>query len=178
MNRHAALPDVAWYLVQCKPRQDARALEHLQRQGFECFCPFFQAQVLRGGKVRPVRQLLFPGYLFLRMHLDDSWLSLRSTRGVSRVVSFCGMPCRVDDGIVEHLALRCEQAPAATAFTPGERVQVRLGPFADMEAIFLSMDGEERVMLLLNLLNREQQVPVRLADIQAVRDRRTDIPIL
>jgi hypothetical protein len=26
-----------WYLVQCRARQDERALEHLQRQGFECY---------------------------------------------------------------------------------------------------------------------------------------------
>ena len=52
-----------------------------------------------------------------------------------------------------------EAAPAAT-FTPGERVQVSGGSFSDIEAIFVSSDGEERSVILLNLLQREQKVRV------------------
>ncbi len=31
--------DVRWYLIQTKPRQEARAEEHLRRQQFECYRP-------------------------------------------------------------------------------------------------------------------------------------------
>nr|MBF0682011.1 transcription/translation regulatory transformer protein RfaH [Pseudomonas sp.] len=61
--------------------------------------------------------------------------------------------------------------PSERVLAPGDRVQIRLGEFADMEAIFVSMDGEERVMLLLSLLNREQQIQVGLASIRPAQGR-------
>lgn len=177
MNRHAEIPAKAWYLLQCKSRQDGRALEHLLRQGFECFAPTLTAQTIRAGKLREIEQPLFPGYLFIRMGETDSWLSLRSTRGVNRVVAFCGQPCRVQDLIIDQLRERCAGVPAVPVFKPGDPVQVKIGDYNDVDAIFLSMDGEDRVMLLLNLLNREQQIQVRLASIQPVRQDAT-VPLL
>ncbi|MGM3388643.1 transcription/translation regulatory transformer protein RfaH [Stutzerimonas stutzeri] len=168
VDRHTERPDGSWYLLQCKPRQDSRALEHLRRQGFDCFAPTFRAQSLRAGRLREVEQPLFPGYLFIRMGEVDNWLPLRSTRGVNRVVAFCGQPCRVQERIVEQLKTRCATTEQPPLLNPGDQVQVRIGAYADLDAIFLSMDGEERVMLLLNILNREQQVQVSLANVQPV----------
>lgn len=166
MDSEKGLPAKRWYLLQCKPRQDARALDHLERQGFECYAPVSRVESISTGKLRVKEQRLFPGYVFIRIDADDSWLALRSTRGVSRVVGFCGQPCQVDDVIVEHLKRRCATADVRHAFTSGDRVHVQLGEFADMEAIFLSMDGEERVMLLLNVLNRQHRVHVPLTHVQ------------
>ncbi len=159
-------PAKLWYLLQCKPRQDARALEHLERQGFECYAPVCSVQTVSSGKLRIKEQPLFPGYVFIRMGEEDSWLALRSTRGVNRVVAFCGQPCQVQDSIIDHLKHRCATADMQRKLSPGARVNVQIGEFADMEAIFLSMDGGERVMLLLNVLNRQQRVQVRLAHVQ------------
>lgn len=168
MESETGLPAKFWYLLQCKPRQDARALEHLERQGFECYAPVYQVQAISTGKLRIKEQPLFPGYVFIRMGIEDSWLALRSTRGVNRVVAFCGQPCQVQDAIIDHLQRRCAIAGAQRVLSPGDRVNIQIGEFADMEAIFLSMDGEERVMLLLSVLNRQQRVQVRLAHIQPV----------
>lgn len=169
VNRQTELPAKAWYLLQCKPRQDARAQEHLGRQGFECFAPMISVESIRAGKLKQQLQPLFPGYIFICMGAEESWLSLRSTRGVHRVVAFCGQPCQVRDSIVDHLKQRCAAITHAPALSPGDRVQIRVGEFAEMEAIFLAMDGQERVMLLLNLLNREQQIQVGLAAVQPVQ---------
>ena len=165
MDRQAESPAKAWYLVQCKSRQDGRALEHLQRQNFECFAPTRAVQSICAGKLRELEQPLFPGYLFIRMGEGDSWLSLRSTRGVNRVVAFCGQPCCVQDSIIDQLRQRCGGTPAVAAFKPGDAVQVKIGEDSEVDAIFLSMDGDERVMLLLKILNREHQIQVRLASI-------------
>lgn len=169
VNRQTELPTSGWYLLQCKARQDARALEHLDRQGFECFAPTITRETIRAGQLRQLQQPLFPGYVFIRMGADESWLSLRSTRGVNRVVAFCGQPCLVRDSIIDHLKMRCAAMTHTPALTPGDRVQIKVGAFADMEAIFLSMDGEERVMLLLSFLNREQRIQVGLASVQPVQ---------
>ncbi|MCQ4297527.1 transcription/translation regulatory transformer protein RfaH [Pseudomonas stutzeri] len=152
-----------WYLIQTKPRQEARAEEHLLRQQFECYRPVKAPSPLRGLQSAKTGEALFPGYLFIRLDcIHDNWYPIRSTRGVSRVVSFGGQPTPVRDELIEQLRQRLalsEGAPAPT-FTPGERVQVSGGSFSDIEAIFVSSDGEERSVILLNLLQREQKVRV------------------
>ncbi|UCJ14917.1 transcription/translation regulatory transformer protein RfaH [Pseudomonas sp. MM211] len=169
MSIDVKISDVAWYLIQCKPRHDDKAWEHLNRQGFECFCPHTRTQVIKAGKLVQITQPLFPGYLFLHMEKQGNWAKLRSTRGVSRVVAFCGTPCRIDDAIIEKLKARSLQRVQEKALTAGDRVHISSGPLADMDAIFLAMDGEQRVMLLLRLLNRERRINVPLSQLSILQ---------
>ncbi len=37
----------AWYLVQCKPREDRRAVDNLRNQGFASFAPTCVVERLR-----------------------------------------------------------------------------------------------------------------------------------
>jgi|SRR5580700_5076848 hypothetical protein len=55
-----------WYLVQCRARQDDRALEHLERQGFECYRPLYERERIWRGRKQLASAALFPGYLFIR----------------------------------------------------------------------------------------------------------------
>lgn len=170
MTAKKDLPAPAWYLIQTRPRQEIRARENLERQAFHCFLPLFSARRTASVNAsRPVDQPFFPGYLFIRLAADDNWNLLRSTRGVSRVVSFCNTPCRVDDTLIEQIRVRCAGHEKPCRFEPGDAVRIQVGPYADMEAIFLARDGQERVVLLLNLLNRQQRLHVDLGHVQPVR---------
>ncbi|WPP00342.1 transcription/translation regulatory transformer protein RfaH [Pseudomonas sp. HR96] len=147
-----------WYLIQTKPRQEARAQEHLERQQFECFRPLRSAPLDAGRNRRLHEEELFPGYLFIRMDEEHSWYPIRSTRGVCRVVAFGGQPCPVQDALIEQIRQRLAQpAPPDLRFVQGEHVLVRTGD-SEVQAIFLCEDGEERAVILLNLLQREQRV--------------------
>ncbi|MGY2327016.1 transcription/translation regulatory transformer protein RfaH [Pseudomonas sp. SDT2931_S440] len=159
----------AWYLVQCKSRQDERAEEHLQRQGYTCFRSTYKRERLLKGQRRTTRESLFPGYLFIQMSQQDSWSSLRSTRGVSRVVAFGAHPLPISDTLVDELQERDHQAVVSALLQPGESVRINEGPFAELEAVFLAMDGEERVVLLMNFLQREQRINLPLAEISRVQ---------
>lgn len=147
-----------WYLIQTKPRQEARAEENLRRQNFDCYRP----QKQRGASDGKAEEPLFPGYLFIRLDRQlDNWYPIRSTRGVARVVSFGGEPTPIRDELIEQLRQRLAVSAVETPqFQPGERVQLRGGSFHDLEAIFISADGDERSVILLNLLQREQKVRV------------------
>ncbi|MEL7559443.1 transcription/translation regulatory transformer protein RfaH [Stutzerimonas chloritidismutans] len=145
-----------WYLIQTKPRQESRAEDNLRRQHFECYQPI--KPCTGNGKTD---EALFPGYLFIRLDRQlDNWYPIRSTRGVARVVSFGSEPTPVRDELIEQLRQRLASAPQAPQFAPGEKVQVHGGSFMDLEAIFVSADGEKRSVILLNLLQREQKVRV------------------
>lgn len=159
----------SWYLLQCKPRQDERAQINLLRQNYTIFCPKIVSRRVVNGRSLQTVEPLFPGYLFIQLSRDDKWAPLRSTRGVSRIVDFNHGPAIVPDDVVEHLRTRClksSEVHTAQQFRPGETLQITRGPLSTLEGIFLTMLGDERVMILLHFLNREQPVRIPLTDIQ------------
>jgi transcriptional antiterminator RfaH len=159
---------VRWYLIHCKPRQDERALENLERQEFECFRPTRRVDKVLSGRRREVVESLFPSYLFI--HLDsvnDNWRPVCSTRGVNRIVRFNEQPTPVADSLIENIRRRVEAAPVKeTYLKPGDRVVVSDGGFANVEAIFVSDDGDERVMLLLNILRSQHVLSFPLGSVR------------
>lgn len=154
----------AWYLVHCKSRQDERAEEHLLRQGYVCYRPQHTCERVVRGRRQLVVESLFPGYLFIQLAADANWAPLRSTRGVSRIVAFGGMPLRLDDSLIDHLQQRTV-APVKPVLEAGDSVRITEGGFAELEAIFVAMDGEQRVLLLLNMLSRQYQISMPLVSI-------------
>ncbi|MFC5694242.1 transcription/translation regulatory transformer protein RfaH [Pseudomonas sp. GCM10022186] len=158
----------AWYVVQCKVRQEERAEENLLRQGYVCYHPKLRRERLAKGRREIAEESLFPGYLFLHLSLQDNWGPLRSTRGVSRIVSFGNQPAVLSDSLIEQLQQREHVPCVEELLSVGERVRINEGPFTDLEAIFMAMDGEERVVLLLKFLQREQKVLMPLAGIRKI----------
>src|SRR5690554_3426844 len=157
-----------WYLVQCKSRQEDRAEENLRNQHFSCYCPRHLVEKMRYGKRTVIQQPLFPGYLFINLcRINDNWHSIRSTRGVLRMVTFADQPLAVPDGIIEDLRARLESAEGKPLFQKGEPVTIIQGPFKDLDAVFCKADGEERAIVLLNLLHRQQELRVPLKAIKA-----------
>lgn len=156
-----------WYLVQCKPRQDERAEENLRNQHFICYRPEREVEKLRGGRRVRLRESLFPGYLFVRLDSEgQDWSVIRSTRGVGRMVRFGDMPAIVDPVIIHNLKVCCDRRDVRPALTPGDRVRVMEGPFRELEAIYLRDSSDERVILMINLLQRQQTVKMPLTAIQ------------
>lgn len=156
-----------WYLIQTKPRQEARAQEHLQRQHFESYRPVKESEKKRGSR-GAAEEVLFPGYLFIRMdQTRDNWYPIRSTRGVARIVTFGGLPIPVKDELIEQIRERllAPPAPMKVTFQQGEAVRVTADGFNDVEAIFLAADGDERAVILLNLLQREQKVTLPVSSL-------------
>lgn len=154
-----------WYLIHTKPRQERCALDNLDSQGYECYLPTLPSERIHQGLLTVSHIPLFPRYLFIRLGLDEgakSWTPIRSTRGVSRLVSFGLEPARVDDGLIE--LLRAQEASFQTEperlFNPGERVHLTEAPFAGIEGIYQMAEGERRVMVLIEILSRPVAVCV------------------
>lgn len=155
-----------WYLIFTKPRQEKTALKNLERQGYQCYLPSLPSEKLRQGLLAVSEEPLFPRYLFIRLGQGSSAKSLgpiRSTRGVSRFVSFGLEPAKVDDRLIDFLREQealMQQEPARL-FDPGERVRLTEAPFAGVEGVYQMADGERRVMVLIEILSKP--VAVRVA---------------
>lgn len=154
-----------WYAVHTKARQEYIAVENLDRQAYETFLPLIRQSRRRRGRWREVTEPLFPGYLFTRLDLDaDNIAPIRSTRGVTGLVRFGGLPCSVPQTVVDSLKAMQETDEGvictATLFRQGDRVTIASGPLAGLEGIFLAETGTERVSLLLDFLGRHQQIHI------------------
>jgi transcriptional antiterminator RfaH len=157
-----------WYVIQCKPREERRALENLERQGFSCYLPVLTGEKFRQGAKCDVLEPLFPAYLFIHLNeLSDNWHPIRSTRGVLQLVRVREYPVPVRDEVVECIRQRLASSESRRCYLePGDRVRITDGPFSDIEAIFVAKDGHERVALLLNVLQREQRLSFPVASIR------------
>lgn len=162
-----------WYLVYTKPRQERCALQNLEQQGYVCYLPTFPVEKLRQGILKVADEPLFPRYLFIRLGQGDSaqsWGPIRSTKGVSRLVSFGAEPARVDDRLIDLLKSQegGVQAEPKRLFKPGQRVRLSEGPFAGIEGIFQMADGERRVMVLIELLSKPVPFSVSAGSLRKV----------
>ncbi len=151
-----------WYLIQTKPRQELRAEENLRRQQFECWRPLRAVHTTGSGRSPRAEEPLFPGYLFIRLdQVQDNWYPIRSTRGVSRIVGFGNGPTPVRDELVQALRQRlASEQPGPTRLQHGDRVRIEHESLSEIEAIFVSADGNDRSVILLKLLEREQKVSI------------------
>ncbi|RAU16969.1 transcription/translation regulatory transformer protein RfaH [Nitrincola tibetensis] len=156
-----------WYLVQCKPGETLRAQENLENQGYECYLPIHECEKIRNRKRVILQEPLFPGYLFIYLDKSmDNWQPIRSTRGVSRMVSFGGYPLSVNHRIIFELKRRCSSIQMAKTLEKGESIRITEGAFKEIEAIFESFDGEERVVILLNVLHQQQKITLPVTSIK------------
>lgn len=161
-----------WYVAYTRPRQEARAQENLQNQGFDCLLPTLAADRLRGGKRIQVQEPLFPRYLFVWLEAgQNKWPVIRSTRGVVRLVEFGGQPARVSTALID--ALKEQPAPSKPLFEPGDHLKVVEGPFTGIQAELLRVyempDGEARVMVLMEIMSRPQQVSLPASIVRQVK---------
>jgi transcriptional antiterminator RfaH len=155
-----------WYAIHTKPRQETVAAENLRNQAFEIYLPKIKQAHRYRGRWREKIEPLFPRYLFIRLDLGkDNTAPIRSTRGVSMLVSFNGLPATVPDPLIDALIQSADPDtellhPEADLFEAGTTVTIVDGPLVGLEAIFKAHDGEARSIILLELLGKTQQLTI------------------
>jgi transcriptional antiterminator RfaH len=156
-----------WYLIYTKPARERVAELNLLRQGYQVYYPrLLRPARLRGRWVERVISL-FPRYLFIRLDAGvQSMGPLRSTVGVANIVRFGRDYSVVADAIVENLRIRADSETGLhrlcgqARFEPGSKVRIVAGPFEGLEAVFDRESGDERVVLLLEVLGRCTHVEI------------------
>lgn len=159
-----------WYVIQCKGGESFRAAEHLANQGYEVFHPVLEVEKKRRGQLEWVREPLFPHYLFIRLdRVVSNWRPIRSTRGVLKLVGFGSTPLAVSDLLVETLREHgCdrEDATANLYFRAGEPVLITEGPFKDLQGVFAGQKGQQRAIVLLDVLHRQQRLEMPVSQLR------------
>ena len=158
---------MTWYALQHKPAQGDRAVRHLQNQDIACFYPKIEVEKIKAGKRTKKLEPLFPGYVFVNLEqTDPMWAKLRSTRGVLRIVSFANRPAPIDDEVIAHIKNSMEKVAEQGGIKPGQPIELDDGPFKGINAIFQAYDGEERAIVLITFMQKQQQVKVPVSVIR------------
>ena len=174
-------PDAKWYVVHTSSGHEARVAETLRQrvetmslQGkvFELLVPTQDRIIIRGGKKATVKEKIFPGYLLVKMIMDDpTWLAVRTTPGVTGFVGSGNTPTPLSEKEVENIE-KFVSTPAKrfkTRFSTGEAVKITDGPFSDFLGSISEIDEEKgRVKVLVSIFGRETPVELDLLQITKV----------
>ncbi len=160
---------IEWYLVQFKPNSHSIALRNLNRQGFETFLPMLSVTSRVGSRFVPKSRPLFPGYLFVALDpVQGEWRKVNSTYGVARIISFAGQPNPVPHDLVAGLKARCDDTGVLTATSdlkPQDQVTLQKGPFSQFVATVESLDEDQRVWVLIELMGQKTRINVAREDL-------------
>ncbi|MGX1739358.1 transcription termination/antitermination protein NusG [Corynebacterium flavescens] len=193
-----------WYIIQCysgyenkvKTNLDMRAQTlEVEDSIFDVVVPVEQVQESKDGKKKIVKKKLLPGYVLVRMELNDAaWSVVRDTPGVTSFVGNEGnaTPVKIRDvakflmpndtisaGEAAQNQAAGEQAIAmpekevaktyAHDFEVGEAVTILSGPLASVSATISEIDAETGKMQgLVSIFGRETPVELSPTEIERI----------
>jgi transcription termination/antitermination protein NusG len=149
----------------------------VEEQIFEVVIPMETVIEFKSGRKQEVQKKVFPGYLLVRMDLDDnSWYVVRNTPGVTGFVGSGAKPTPLSRREVEDIlgsGAKEEEAAGPVKkprprleYETGEQVRVVTGPFADFNGVISEIDADRsKLKVLVNIFGRETPVELEFADV-------------
>lgn len=123
-------------------------------------------EIKDGGRRVETEKKVFPGYVLVRMELDDrSWAAVRNTQGVTGFVGSQGNPSPLTREEYNKIMKRTShEAPkkTSTSIEVGQSVKVISGPLAEFDGVVSEVSPESgKVKVLVSIFGR--QTPVELS---------------
>jgi transcriptional antiterminator NusG len=186
-----------WYVVHSYAGYENKVKTNLENriQSLDMEDYIFQVEVpteevveIKNGKRQQVQRKVFPGYILVRMDLnDESWGAVRNTPGVTGFVGATSRPSPLSiDEVVKILAPATQKAatvatgksgaPAAEKprvevvdYQVGESVTVMDGPFATLPATISDIDPvHQKLHVLVSIFGRETPVELSFSQVSKI----------
>jgi len=168
-----------WYVVHCYSGYEYKvrhAIEQrIETMGmrdkiFEVLVPTEEEIEVKDGKRRTVEKRVFPGYILVRMKMDeDSWYVVRNTPGVTGFVGMGNDPTPLAPDEVKQIVERMSQNTVRYSinFKVGQKVRIIDGPFNDFtgEVAAIDMD-KQKVRVMVSFFGRETPVEVDFMEVE------------
>jgi transcriptional antiterminator RfaH len=164
---------ITWFAAYTQPHGEAKALDHLNRQGYSVYVPRYRRWLRHARQRKLVSRPLFPRYIFVGLDRDaQRWRPIRSTVGVLGLVVSGDEPVAVLPEVIDALRRREEEGgfdvhSPVQSVRPGEAVRVIDGPFQDLVGRLLGVADHERVFVLLDVLGRSVRASVAALAVEA-----------
>jgi transcriptional antiterminator NusG len=174
---HSPSDDAKWYIVHTYSGHENKVSKSLKQRiesmGFEnrifdIIVPVRDTVKVSQGKKETIKEKIFPGYVLVKMILDDeSWLLVRTTQGVTAFIGAGNKPTPISDKEVQAIQkfMATEEPLYKTAFVTGEAVKITDGPFTDFLGTIDNIDeAKGKLKVLVSIFGRE--TPVELDFLQ------------
>jgi transcriptional antiterminator NusG len=144
---------------------------NLQGRIFDIVVPTRNIVTVKHGKKAEEKEKIFPGYILVKMALDDeTWLAVRTTQGVTAFVGSGSKPTPISEKEVQTILkfMQMEAPKYKASFSVGEAVKIVDGPFADFLGSIDSIDeAKGKLKVLVSIFGRE--TPVELDFLQVTK---------
>lgn len=170
-----------WYIIHTYAGHEnkvARSLkQRVESMGFEdrvfdIIVPTRNTIKVSQGKKETVKEKIFPGYVLVRMALDDeTWFMVRSTQGVTSFIGAGNKPTPISDDEVKAIKkfMSMEEPMYKVAFTVGEAVKITDGPFTDFLGTIDSIDETRgKLRVLVSIFGRETPVELDFLQVKKI----------
>lgn len=143
-----------WLVAHVRSRQEKVLARQLFERTVPFYLPLITAKRVRAGRKLTSHLPLFPGYVFLRGNQAERDLALRS-HVVARFVDV-GDPERLASelGQLRDLQLSGASLQPYDALVSGDPVRIREGAFSGYRGVVVREKGEERLVVMVSLINR------------------------
>jgi len=136
---------------------------NVEEKIFEVVIPMEDVMEIKSGKKQVVQRKVFPGYLLVRMDLDDdSWYVVRNTPGVTGFVGSGARPIPLSEREVDRILQRKvvgERPKPKLEWSVNDPVRVTTGPFANFQGLISEIDSDRsKLKVLVNIFGRETPV--------------------
>ena len=173
-----------WYVVHTYAGYENKVKSNLEsrissmnqeERIFEVVIPVEDVIEFKNGRKQVVSKKVFPGYLMVRMDLDDdSWYVVRNTPGVTGFVGLGARPTPLSRREVEGILQvktgdegeTIKRSRPRLEYDVGESVRVKEGPFADFTGTIAEINEDQlKLKVLVNIFGRETPVELEFAQV-------------
>jgi transcriptional antiterminator NusG len=170
--------EMEWYILKVQVNRETSICAALQRRvkmaGYE---PYFGdilvptedvREFTKSGKQRIVKRKLYPGYIVVKMAInDDTWFLVRETPGIGDFTGAAGKPAPLSADEIKRIIEttrppedeESEEPKTAIKFNVGDRVRVKEGYFQNYEGEVSNIDERNgRVTVMINIFGRPNPV--------------------
>ncbi len=174
-------PEASWYVINTYSGHEYKVIDALKTRIktmglddyiFQAIVPIQSKMVIRRGTKVKTQEKTFPGYVLIQMIItDDSWVTVRTTQGVTGFVGIGNKPTPISQKDIDNIVkITVEDKPKyQTPFSLGDVVKITNGPFTDFIGTIDSIDQEKgKLRVLVSFFERE--TPVELDFLQVTKE--------
>lgn len=147
----------------------------LSGQALEVYLPTHRVWSRRTMVPKEVEEPVFPGYLFVRCNLTkETWLAIKKTTGVVRILGIGDEPVPVPDHEIESLRQVLSVQPHIRGhprLRRGDRVRVVKGPLKGVLGTLVEVArNKHRLVVAIELINRAVSANIDVSMVERLED--------
>ncbi|MCC7290015.1 transcription termination/antitermination factor NusG [bacterium] len=174
-------PNLKWYVLTVQTGHENSIAKAIGQRAeatssedkiSEVLIPTQKKIVVKGGKQNVKEERIFPGYILIKMDLNnETWSLIANTEGVKGFVKADKYPRPLPENEVKAIMkfMEVEQPSYQTSFSVGEAVKITEGAFADFIGSIQELDDAKgKVKVLISFLGREAPVELDFSQISKI----------